>query len=106
MEARILASVLQTDTHKRLAAAEEISEFLKKEDNSLDEFAEMDRLVTGLAAWMGSSNFKASNGGRREGERKSEERETLARMCQGLCHTRVCVCELVQCIACGLALVY
>ena len=82
MEARILASVLQTDTHKRLAAAEEISEFLKKEDNSLDEFAEMDRLVTGLAAWMGSSNFKASNGGQREGGRK-----VLV-----LCHPRVCVC--------------
>ena len=58
MEARILASVLQTDTHKRLGAADEIADFFKKEDNSLDEFAELDRLVAGLAAWMGSSNFK------------------------------------------------
>ena len=60
METRLLASVLQTDTHKRLAAAEEISEYLKKEENSLDDFAELDRLVSGLAAWMGSSNFKVS----------------------------------------------
>ena len=58
MEARLLASVLQTDTHKRLAAADEISEFFKKDDTNLDEFAELDRLVAGLAAWMGSSNFK------------------------------------------------
>lgn len=61
MEARLLASVLQTDTHKRLTAADEISDYLKKEENSLDEFAEMDRFVTGLAAWMGSSNFKVSH---------------------------------------------
>lgn len=60
MEARILASVLQTDTHKRLAAADEISEYLKKDETSLDEFLELDRLVTGLAAWMGSSNFKVN----------------------------------------------
>ena len=60
MEARILASVLQTDTHKRLAAADEISEYLKKDETTLDEFVELDRLVSGLAAWMGSSNFKVS----------------------------------------------
>ena len=60
MEARILASVLQTDTHKRLAAADEISEYLKKDETSLDEFLELDRLVSGLAAWMGSSNFKVN----------------------------------------------
>lgn len=60
MEARLLANVLQTDTHKRLAAADEISEYLKKEDTSLDEFTEMDRVVSALAAWMGSSNFKVS----------------------------------------------
>ena len=60
MEARLLANVLQTDTHKRLAAAEEISEYLKKDDTNLDEFAEMDRFVSALAAWMGSSNFKVS----------------------------------------------
>lgn len=60
MEARLLANVLQTDTHKRLAAADEISEYLKKDDTNLDEFAEMDRFVSALAAWMGSSNFKVS----------------------------------------------
>lgn len=60
MEARILASVLQTDTHKRLAAADEISEYLKKDETSLDEFVELDRLASGLAAWMGSSNFKVN----------------------------------------------
>ena len=60
MEARILASVLQTETHKRLAAVDEISDYLKKEENSLDEFAEVDRLVAGLVAWMSSSNFKVS----------------------------------------------
>lgn len=62
MEARILASVLQTETHKRLAAVDEISDYLKKEETSLDEFAEVDRLVAGLVAWMSSSNFKVSLG--------------------------------------------
>ena len=60
MEARLLASVLQTDTHKRLAAADEISEYLKKDDTNLDEFAEIDRFVSALGAWMGSSNFKVN----------------------------------------------
>ena len=62
MEARLLANVLQTDTHKRLAAADEISDYLKKDETSLDEFAEMDRFVSALSAWMGSSNFKVSLG--------------------------------------------
>ena len=61
MEARLLANALQTDTHKRLAAADEISDYLKKDDTNLDEFAEMDRFVSALAAWMGSSNFKVSS---------------------------------------------
>ena len=60
MEARLLANVLQTDTHKRLAAADEMSDYLKKDETNLDEFAEMDRFVSALAAWMGSSNFKVS----------------------------------------------
>lgn len=60
MEARLLASVLQTDTHKRLTAADEITDYLKRDENNLEDFAELDRLVAGLAAWMGSSNFKVS----------------------------------------------
>lgn len=60
MEARLLASVLQSDTHKRLAAADEISDYLKREEGALDDFAEIDHFIAGLASWMGSSNFKVS----------------------------------------------
>lgn len=58
MEARLLATVLQTDVHKRLQAADEIQEYLKNEETSVEEFPEFDRLVSGLASWMGNSNFK------------------------------------------------
>lgn len=56
----MLANVLLTDTHKRLAAVDEISDYLKRDETNLEEFAEMDRFVSALAAWMGSSNFKVS----------------------------------------------
>ena len=58
MEATLLAGVLQSDTHKRLAVAEELLEWTQKEENDPLTFPELDRLVGGLAGWMSSSNFK------------------------------------------------
>ena len=58
MEARLLASVVQTDVHKRLQASDELIDYLKQEDTSVEEFPEIDRLISGLASWMGNSNFK------------------------------------------------
>ena len=60
MEAKLLAGVIQSDTHKRLQVAEELTDYFKNHDESVDEFQEFDRLVSALAAWMGSSNFKVA----------------------------------------------
>lgn len=58
MEARLLADVLKTDTHVRVQVAEELTEWMRGEDNDPESFPELERLVEGLAQWMGSSNFK------------------------------------------------
>lgn len=54
----MLAGVIQTDTHKRLQVAEELIDYFKNNKESVNEFEEFDRLVSGLAVWMGNSNFK------------------------------------------------
>lgn len=59
-EARLLARVVQTDTHTRLQVAEELVEYFKGGEHAPEEFPEMDRLVAGLAAWMASSNSKVA----------------------------------------------
>ena len=58
VEAKLLAGVIQTDTHLRLQAAEGLVEYFKDESHDPEDFPEFDRLVSGLAAWMGSSNAK------------------------------------------------
>ena len=58
MEARLLADVLKTDTHVRVQVSEELSEWMRNEENDPEAFPELDRLVGGLAQWMGSSNHK------------------------------------------------
>jgi CLIP-associating protein 1/2 len=63
MEARLLADVLKTDTHVRVQASEELSEWMRNEENDPEAFPELDRLVGGLAQWMGSSNHKVSIAG-------------------------------------------
>lgn len=57
MEAELLAGVIQTDTHKRLQVAEQLLGYFKKEE-AVDEFPDFERLISGLAAWIGSSHFK------------------------------------------------
>ena len=58
IEAKLLAGVVQTDTHKRLQVAEELLTYFKNEENSASEFPELERLIAALSAWMTSSNFK------------------------------------------------
>lgn len=67
MEARLLADALKTDTHIRLQAAEELSDWMKNEVNSPDDFPDLERLVTALAQWIGSSNYKVNTSKRRGG---------------------------------------
>lgn len=67
-EAKLLAGVLATETHTRLAVGEQLIEYFKDNSNSPANFEELDRLIAGLAAWMGSSHFKVS-------ELVSEERK-------------------------------
>ena len=58
MEAKILSGVLSTDTHVRLQAGDQLLGYLRDDNNDLEEFEDLDRLIGGLASWMGSSNFK------------------------------------------------
>lgn len=58
MEARLLADALKTDTHVRVQVSEELSEWMRNEENEPDAFPELDRLIGALAQWMGSSNHK------------------------------------------------
>jgi len=58
MEGKFLAGVFQSDTHKRLQVAEELLDYFKNTENGIQEFQEFEKLVTGLAAWVASSNFK------------------------------------------------
>ena len=69
MEAKLLTGVLQSDTHIRQQAAEELLEWVKCEENDPAAFPELDRLVGGLVGWMTSSNFKV----RGEGERRRRD---------------------------------
>lgn len=58
MEEKLLAAVLQTDTHKRLQAADELVDYFKREETIISDFPDIDQLIAGLASWMGNSNFK------------------------------------------------
>ena len=58
MEVRLLADVLKTDTHVRVQVSEELTEWMRNEENDPEAFPDLERLVGGLAQWMGSSNFK------------------------------------------------
>ena len=60
MEERLLADVLKTDTHVRVQASEELSEWMRNEENEPEAFPDLDRLVGGLAQWIGSSNHKVA----------------------------------------------
>ena len=60
MESKILAGVLQSDTHTRLQAGEQLLEYLRDEGNQLGEFEDLEELIKGLANWMSSSNFRVS----------------------------------------------
>ena len=60
MEARLLADALKTDTHVRTQVAEELSEWMRSEENDPDAFPELERLVAALVQWMGSSNHKVT----------------------------------------------
>ena len=66
-EARLLADALKTDTHVRVQVAEELSEWMRREENDPDDFPELERLVGALAVWMGSSNHKVTGGPCRAG---------------------------------------
>lgn len=58
MESELLAGVIQTDTHKRLQVAERLLDYFGKREESLLDFPDFDRLISGLSTWVGSSNFK------------------------------------------------
>ena len=58
MESELLAGVIQTETHKRLQVAEILMEYFSKREDSILEFPDFDRLMSGLSTWVGSSNFK------------------------------------------------
>lgn len=58
LDPKILSGVLHSDTHVRLQAGEQLLEYLRNEDNDLEEFEELEGLISGLANWMSSSNFK------------------------------------------------
>lgn len=60
MEDKLLAGVLSPETHTRLSTGEQLIEYFTDDDNSPDSFEDLDRLIGGLAAWMGSSHFKVS----------------------------------------------
>ena len=61
MEARLLSDALKTDTHVRVQVAEELSDWMKNEENDPENFPELERLVGALAQWMGSSNYKVES---------------------------------------------
>ena len=54
---KFVSVIEQQDTHKRLKIAEEIISYVNDPDNSL-EFPGVDRMIDGLLAWAGNSNFK------------------------------------------------
>ena len=60
MEAKILSGVLSSETHVRQVAGDQLLEYLRDDSNNIAEFEELDRLIGGLVAWMGSSNFRVS----------------------------------------------
>lgn len=60
MEAKLLSGVLQNDMHQRLQAGEQLIEYIRGDESNLEEFEEIERLVSGLVGWMNSSNSKVS----------------------------------------------
>ena len=60
MESKLLSGVLQTNTTVRLQVADDLLKFLLNDSNTLAGFEDVDQLVTGLLAWLGSSHFKVS----------------------------------------------
>ena len=75
MEAKLLAGVVQTDTHKRVQVSDDLLDWMRNEEHDPEAFPDLDQLVGGLAQWMGSSNFKVWGGGRGErgGSRNGRE---------------------------------
>ena len=72
MEAKLLADVMQTDTHKRVQVSEELLDWMRNEEHDPEAFPDLDQLVGGLAQWMSSSNFKVG-GVERGGSRNGRE---------------------------------
>ena len=68
MEAKLLAGVLQADTHTRIQVSEELLEWMKNEENQPEAFPELERLVEGLVTWMSSNNFKVERLRKKGGE--------------------------------------
>ena len=58
MDPKILTGILHSDTHIRLQAGEQLLEYLRSEQNELEELEELESLISGLANWMTSNNFK------------------------------------------------
>ena len=64
MEERLVKGVLQSNTTVRLQVAEELLTFLSDPSSSLTGFEDLDQVVEGLVAWLGSSHFKVTRMGR------------------------------------------
>lgn len=60
MESKLLSGVLQTNTTVRLQVADDLLKFLLNDSATLSGFEDVDQLVVGLIAWLGSSHFKVS----------------------------------------------
>ena len=58
MEEKLLTDVLSTETQRRLTTGDRVLEYFRDENNIPEEFQDLDTLIAGLAAWMGSSHFK------------------------------------------------
>ena len=55
---RLVSEVLQKETHRRLQAAVELFNFFENEDNSVNDFEDIEKLIEGLAGWTNSGNPK------------------------------------------------
>ncbi len=60
MDPKILSGILSTDTNTRLQAGDQLLDYIRIDSNNIGEDEELDRLIGGLAAWMGSNNFRVS----------------------------------------------
>ena len=60
MESKLLNGVLQTNTTVRLQVADDLLKYLLNDSTTLSGFEDVDQLVVGLVAWLGSSHFKVN----------------------------------------------